>query len=128
MYQQCKSSQRTFKILRAIPLVLALLSRNCPLWKPIKQLFSSFFSLFFLFCSLFHKDSVRSLKIWNLFLVWNVNSLNIYHNQYLHKLLIVSFSLLIFVVYLVTVRFIILFKNVNCLYRQLYYILASFQK
>ena len=63
VYQQHKSSQGISKILRAIPLVLALLSRNCPLRKPIKQLFLSFLSLFFFLCPLFHKDSVKSLKI-----------------------------------------------------------------
>ena len=36
VYQQCKISQRSSWILRAIPLVLVLLSRNCPLRKKIK--------------------------------------------------------------------------------------------
>ena len=63
VYQQHKSFQRTSCILRAIPPVLALLSRNCPPRKQIKQLFLSFFCLFFLLCPLFGKDSVESLKI-----------------------------------------------------------------
>ena len=78
-------------------LVLALLSRNCPLRKQIKQLFLSFLSLFFLLCPLFCKDSVKSLKIWKLkfvFILKWVNILNRYHNQYLLKLLTVSFCCL----------------------------------
>ena len=47
VYRQHKGSQRTSKILRAVPLVLALLSRNCPLRKPIKQSFLLFLSFFF---------------------------------------------------------------------------------
>ena len=98
------------QIRTSIPLVLALLSRNCPLRKQIKQLFSSFLSLFLLLCPLFRKDSVKSLKIWNLkfvFILKWANSLNRYHNQYLLKLLTVSFCFLTFVVYLVIVKFII---------------------
>ena len=41
------------------------------------------------------------------FILKSVISLNRYHNQYLHKLLTVSFCFLIFVVYLVIVKFII---------------------
>ena len=59
MYQQRKSSQRISWKLRTIPLVLALLFWNCPLRKQIRQLPSSFFSLFFLLCPLLRKDSVR---------------------------------------------------------------------
>ena len=98
------------QIRTSIPLVLALLSRNCPLRKQIKQLFSSFLCLFFLLCPLFRKDLVKSVKIWNLkfvFILKWVNSLNRYHNQYLLKLLTVSFCFLTFVVYLVIVKFII---------------------
>ena len=91
MYQQFS---KNLIILRAIPLVLPLLSRNCPLRKQIKQLFSSFLSLFFLLCPLFRKDSVKSLKIWNLkfvFILKWIDSLNRFHDQYLLKLLTVSF-------------------------------------
>ena len=69
--------------------------------------------------------------VWNEFLneVWSVDSLNRYHNQYLKKLLAVSFCFLFFVVYLVIiVKFISLFRHEICLYRQLYCILASIQK
>ena len=118
MYQQCKSPKRTSKKLRAISLVLALLSRNCPLRNQIKQLFSSFLSLFFLLYPLFGKDSVKSLKIWNLkfvFILKWVNSLNRYQSQYLLKMLAVSFCFLNFVVYLVIVRIIIYsFLACNC--------------
>ena len=86
------------------------LSRNCPMRKQIKHLFSSFPSLFFLLCPMFRKDSVKSLKIWNLkfvFILKWVNSLSKYHNQYLLKLLTKSFCFLIFDVSLVIVKFII---------------------
>ena len=45
-----QGSQRTFKMLRAIPLVLTLLSRNCPPGRPFNNS-SPFLSLFFFILS-----------------------------------------------------------------------------
>ena len=73
-------------------------------------------SLFFLLCPLIRKDSMKSLKIWNLkfvFVLKWVSSLNRYLNKYFLKLLTVSFCFLIFAVYLVIVKFIIC-SNLAC--------------
>ena len=113
MYQQRIGSQRTSKILKVVPLVLGLPSRNCPLRKSIKQLFSSFLSLSFLFTMTF-VPQILSKNFENLIFVF--------------KLLTVSFCFSIFVVYLVMVKFFILFKYVICFCRQLCWILASIQK
>ena len=108
MYQQCKSSQKNLLILREILLVLALLSRNCPLRNQNKQLLLSFLSLFFLLCRLFLQrlsEMFENLKF--VFILKLVNILKRYHNQYLLKLLTASFCLfLTFAVYLVIVKLI----------------------
>ena len=108
MYQQCKSSQKNLLILREILLVLALLSRNCPLRNQNKRLLLSFLSLFFLLCRLFLQrlsEMFENLKF--VFILKLVNILKRYHNQYLLKLLTASFCLfLTFAIYLVIVKLI----------------------
>ena len=94
------------------------LRKRIALWRSKISSYShhSSLSLFFLLCPLIRKDSVKSLRIWNLkfaFVLKWVSSLNRYLNKYFLKLLTVSFCFLIFVVYLAIVKFII-YSNLAC--------------